>query len=93
MSERHADFYEAHAEHVSTSELQHLKDHDPTITYRIADVEGISQGRQSRVSVLEYERGGEIFNVLWKRMGAGKGLTGTEAGEFRQRLSPSIGKN
>lgn len=88
MSEQHADFYEAHAEHISEVELRHLKEHDPTIEYRLASAEGISQGRQSRVSVLEYERGGETFSVLWKRMGAEKGLTMEEASEFDSRLSP-----
>lgn len=88
MPEHHTNFYETHAEHVSAAELRHLKSHDPTITYRLADVEGISQGRQSRVSVLEYEHGGETFSVLWKRMGAGKGLAEAEADGLRQRLTP-----
>src|SRR5438477_8378655 len=56
-----------------------LKDHEPTAHYEPIDVPGISQGRQSRVSVLRFKlaRGDEL--IIWKRMGVGKGLTRAEA--------------
>jgi len=76
MSERHTDLYEQRAEQVTAEELQLLKEHEPGLSFRIvgADKAGLSQGRQSRVSILEYEQSGETHQVLWKRMGAGKGL-------------------
>ncbi|MGI9032998.1 MAG: hypothetical protein ACR2HY_04840 [Acidimicrobiales bacterium] len=49
---------------------------------------GLSEGRQSRVSILEYERAGQTHQVLWKRMGAGKGLDEGEATSFNARLRP-----
>nr|MDQ6928743.1 hypothetical protein [Actinomycetota bacterium] len=76
MSELHSQLYKAHAEMVTGDELQLLKEHEPGVNFTIVGAEeaGLSQGRQSRVSVLEYERGGEAFQVLWKRMAADKGL-------------------
>lgn len=88
MSEFHADLYEAHADQASARELQLLKEHEPGVTFRVLQGAGMSEGRQSRVSVLEYERGQETFAVLWKRMGAGKGLTHGEATALRARLHP-----
>lgn len=52
------------------------------------DVEGISQGRQSRVSVLAYGAGDALQRVIWKRMGAGKGLAFDEAIDMRSSLEP-----
>jgi hypothetical protein len=88
MSEQHADLYEAHAGSVTAEEQQLLKEHEPLIAFRVLAGEGLSEGRQSRVSVLEYDRGHETYRVLWKRMGAGKGLTAAEAGDLHARLQP-----
>ena len=81
MSELHADLYDLHAEQVTGAELQLLREHEPGVSFRVVDAAsaGLSQGRQSRVSVLEYVRKGATHQVLWKRMGAGKGLTADEA--------------
>jgi hypothetical protein len=38
--------------------------------------------------VLEYDQGGDTFQVVWKRMGAGKGLDNDEARAMRERLAP-----
>ncbi len=90
MSEQHADRYERHAEQVTAEELQLLKEHEPGLSFRIvgATEAGLSQGRQSRVCILEYEQSGETYQVLWKRMGAGKGLDEAEAATFNARLTP-----
>lgn len=90
MSELHSELYEAHAELVTSEELQLLKEHEPGVTFTIVGAEeaGLSQGRQSRVSVLKYERSGEAFQVLWKRMAAGKGLDEAEATTMNARLTP-----
>jgi hypothetical protein len=53
---------------------------------RLIDAPGMSQGRQSRVSVLAYNRDHEERRVVWKRMGAGKSLTESEAREMWKRL-------
>jgi hypothetical protein len=48
---------------------------------------GMSQGRQSRVSVLAYGQGEKERRVVWKRMGADKGLTEAEAMMMWRRLA------
>jgi hypothetical protein len=53
---------------------------------RLIEPPGMSQGRQSRVSVLAYDFGGEERRVVWKRMGVDKGLTQAEATEMWRRL-------
>ncbi len=69
-------------------ELGILGKHE-NIKFSIISGEGlISQGRQSRVSILEYEVDNFKQKVIWKRMGAGKGLTFVEADELRLRLAP-----
>jgi hypothetical protein len=90
MSERHADLYQKHPETVTHAEKALLASQELGIEFRIigAEAAGLSQGRQSRVSVLEYERDGEPFRVLWKRMGAGKGLTESEARNMQLELAP-----
>ncbi len=90
MSETHAEYYEQHAGAVTAEERQLLKEHEPFIDFRIVESEqaGLSQGRQSRVSVVEYDKGNETFRVLWKRMAAGKGLEETEAVSLGDRLEP-----
>jgi hypothetical protein len=54
---------------------------------RFVQAEGISKGRQSRVSVLAYGQGSRERRVVWKRMGAGKGLDVEEAELMWQRLA------
>lgn len=90
MSEPHSPLYEAHAEVASAEELQLLKQQEPFVDFRVvgATEAGLSTGRQSRVSVLEYGRGQETYKVLWKRMAAGKGLTEEEATLLNARLEP-----
>lgn len=90
MTEKHGEGYESHAEVATAAELQLLKEHEPLIEFRIlgaGDV-SLSTGRQSRVSVLEYEKGGEQYRVLWKRMAADKGLSNAEASLLDSRLEP-----
>lgn len=90
MTERHDELYESHAEIVTAEEQQLLKEHEPFVDFRVVSAAeaGLSTGRQSRVSVLEYDHNGEAYQVLWKRMAAGKGLTNTEAQAFDSRLEP-----
>ncbi len=54
---------------------------------RFVQAKGISKGRQSRVSVLAYGQGSRERRVVWKRMGAGKGLNVDEAELMWQRLA------
>lgn len=71
------------------TEDQALKSDEPQAVYKPLDVVGISQGRQSRVDVLEFPTvGGERSFVVWKRMGVGKGLTEAEAAEMHLHLRP-----
>jgi hypothetical protein len=53
---------------------------------RFVHPRGMSQGRQSRVSVLAYGHKSKERRVVWKRMGAGKGLTFDEANAMWKRL-------
>lgn len=53
----------------------------------VRDLPDISEGRQSRVSVLRFKIGGESTEmVVWKRMGVGKRLTKSEAQFLHARL-------
>lgn len=90
MSESHRNIYEQHSDEISRDELQILKQHEPFVNFHILGQEeaGLSLGRQSRVSVMEYELAGEMYRVLWKRMGAGKHLDTSEATGFDDRLEP-----
>ena len=65
-----------------------LRDHEPSAIFETVDAPGMSQGRQSRVSVLQFKlsRGAEL--IVWKRMGVGKGLTEGEAEALHSRLRP-----
>jgi hypothetical protein len=72
----------------SAAELATLRLHEAGVTFEIMPPIGISEGRQSRVSILEYRVGDRPERVLWKRMGAGKGLTENEAKMFHERLRP-----
>jgi hypothetical protein len=49
---------------------------------------GMDSGRQSRVSLLAYDYDGREHHVVWKRMGAGKGLAEDEASDLWKRLHP-----
>ena len=71
---------------LTDAEERFLHGREPTAALRFSDAEGISQGRQSRVSVLEYDRDGKTHQVIWKRMGANKRLTHEEAHQLWLRL-------
>lgn len=59
---------------------------EQTATYAVVKRPGISQGRQSRVQVLEFKFATRSELILWKHMGVGKGLTEKEAKRFHKRL-------
>lgn len=69
-------------------EIEILKKHEKLVEFKIVPSTDISEGRQSRVSILEYKAGDETQRVIWKRMGAGKGLNLDEAVLFASRLEP-----
>lgn len=70
---------------LTDTERRWLEQNEPNLELRFADdLEGISQGRQSRVSVLTYGgndsgSGDSERFVIWKRMGDGKRLSSDEA--------------
>lgn len=77
--------------HVRPTEEEHrvLRYHEPEIDFVLRPDFKLSTGRQSRVSVLEYSTDGvHTKQLIWKRMGAGKGLTPTEARILQERLVP-----
>src|SRR3989338_1808953 len=84
----------AHAELFipNREELLSLKTHEPLIQFEILPPKGISEGRQSRVSILEYSVEGVSRRVIWKRMGVGKNLTESEAKILQSRLAPYRGE-
>jgi len=90
MSLNDREIYKSHAElfKPSAQELDFLKEREPQIKFEVIHPFGISEGRQSRVSVLEFNDGQTAQRVMWKRMGEGKGLTINEAESLRQRLLP-----
>jgi hypothetical protein len=89
MSEQHAPIYELHTGTASNEELRLLREDEPGVVFRVVEDErAITQGRQSRVSILEYDLAGTTYRVIWKRMGAGKGLTFEEAVQMHSRLLP-----
>jgi hypothetical protein len=98
MSIEHQDFYQAHAKAnaestprpftPSAEELDVLAEHEPDIGFRVLTGVPITEGRQSRVSVLEYEHEDSTYRLIWKRMGAGKNLDGDEARVMRDSLAP-----
>lgn len=80
----HAQLFDPHA-----AELAKLHLHEAGVWFNVVPAaELISEGRQSKVSILEYRVGDRSERVLWKRMGAGKGLTEDEASMFHARLRP-----
>jgi len=93
MTEQGRPLYELHAEQATAEELQLLKEHEPLVPFNIVGAleAGLSTGRQSRVSILEYDQRGEQYRVLWKRMAAGKGLDASEAARLDSRLEPYRG--
>ena len=80
--EIHAQLFEP-----NTFELKILKEHE-NIQFCEIKTNFLSSGRQSRVSILEYESKKQNHRVIWKRMGAGKGLTRGEAAEAKANLIP-----
>src|ERR1700680_4174433 len=69
------------------AERRWLETNEPQAYLRpVDDIEGISQGRHSRVSILEYGRDEVGGRVIWKRMGVGKRLTADEATLMWQQL-------
>lgn len=87
------EIYEQHVKTLdlfrpSTEEMSRLQEHESRVLFEVLPPVGISEGRQSRVSILEYRVGDQSDRVLWKRMGAGKGLTMEEASDFESRLRP-----
>jgi len=101
MSIEHQDLYASHARRLAPgaasatgqqaptdSELEELRSLEPGIEFRVVDDIELTQGRQSRVSVLEYTKEGEDYRLIWKRMGAGKGLEVDEAEALQVRLLP-----
>lgn len=80
---QHAGLFEPTPE-----ELSILKTFESRANFRVVEVPGISEGRQSRVSVLEYEAKGVKKQVMWKRMGVGKGITHDEAQVLERHLYP-----
>lgn len=77
----HAELFEP-----TQKEREVLKNHEQFIDFKILPPFGISEGRQSRVSLLEYSANDKKERVIWKRMGAGKGLTHEEAQTLDGRL-------
>lgn len=51
-------------------------------------VVGISDGRQSRVTVLRFKFPQSEQLIMWERMGVGKGLSEAEASVVLERLRP-----
>lgn len=68
--------------------METLKQHEPLVDFKVVPYRGISEGRQSKVSVLEYQVEKQARRVLWKRMGAGKGLTPELVAGLHERLRP-----
>jgi hypothetical protein len=71
---------------LTETERRFLAESEPAARLRPVEVGGMSQGRQSRVSVLAYGEDDEQHYVVWKRMGAGKYLTRDEATKMWERL-------
>jgi len=72
----------------NSTELRELHTLEPEVEFAVVPYAGLSEGRQSRVSVLEYRSAEGARRVLWKRMGVGKGLTEQEAEDMHAALRP-----
>ncbi|MBA2279144.1 hypothetical protein H0V99_01745 [Candidatus Saccharibacteria bacterium] len=94
MSTDHNELYQSHSDRFTptAAELDAHRQLEQFVEFKFIDTAGISESRQSRVSVMEYEVGGEYFKVLWKRMAAGKGLDGGEAVLLDGMLMPYRGE-
>ncbi len=90
----HSEFYQSYSERFrpTEAELEAHRQLEQFVEFKFVETTGISEGRQSRVSVMEYEVGGESFKVLWKRMAAGKHLDEGEAGLMDGMLMPYRGE-
>lgn len=88
--ELHAKLFELHSEafDLSLDDEKLLKSHEPAVEFNVIPYKGLSEGRQSRVSVLEYKTNNENRRVMWKRMAASKGLNLEEADSLHSRLIP-----
>ncbi|MEK7507070.1 MAG: hypothetical protein AAB585_00810 [Patescibacteria group bacterium] len=84
------DVFKSHAElfQPKEKEMDILKRHEHLADFKIVPYRGISEGRQSKVSVLEYKVEDQSRRVLWKRMGAGRGLSLELAANLHSRLGP-----
>ncbi|MEK7638232.1 MAG: hypothetical protein AAB375_02295 [Patescibacteria group bacterium] len=69
-------------------ELSELEKDEPRVSFTVLPPDGISEGRQSRVSILEYTEQNTTRQVLFKRMGAGKQLSLDTAKSLESRLIP-----
>ena len=80
----HADLFKPNA-----TELLNLKKTEPHVIFKEIPITAfVSEGRQSRVSVLEYGEGDKLNRIIWKRMGVDKSLTQKEAVLLHERLQP-----
>ena len=70
----------------NVNELRQLKRQEPAASYEPIAVPGFSQGRQSRVSVIQFKVGDGYEPIVWKRMAAGKQLTEEEAVDLEPRI-------
>lgn len=80
-----------HQRHLTGEALAMLEDEilrvqEPSALYKSIEAPGISTGRQSRVSILEFRLQAGPEYVVWKRMGVDKGLTQNEANNLHDRL-------
>ncbi len=80
---KHASLFEP-----TPLELAELGKDEPHVSFTVLPPDGISEGRQSRVSILEYAEHGVARQVLFKRMGAGKKLSIETAANLESRLGP-----
>ena len=68
--------------------MEVLRQHEHLVNFKAVPYRGISEGRQSKVSVLEYSTENQPRRVLWKRMGVGKALSAELARTLHSRLRP-----
>jgi|SRR3989344_801971 len=89
-SDQENEIFKSHVELFQPveKELAILKKHEHLVDFKLVPARGISEGRQSRVSVLEYEVENQAQQVLWKRMATGKGLSLELATNLHDRLVP-----
>src|SRR3989344_4681763 len=89
-SDQENEIFKSHVELFQPveKELAILKKHEHLVDFKLVPARGISEGRESRVSVLEYEVENQAQQVLWKRMATGKGLSLELATNLHDRLVP-----